>query len=155
VFPGPCVRLDAIRAVGCFDESLWYTADWDFWLKLAARGPVVYVPEPLSMFGIDAGSQAVQGARDLPRFQEQLEIVLLRHLKQWRARARVPRSVERAARFSALINTALDGAISVRPGYVALAARFVALGPAGWFRFFRDSRILERVKASLRAGLAR
>jgi hypothetical protein len=153
--PGPCVRLEAARAVGGFDETLWYTADWDFWLKLAARGPVAYIPEPLSIFGIDTGSQTVQGARDLPRFQEQLVSVLARHLKEWRARARIARSVERAAHYSVLLNTALAGAISgIRPSYGGLAVRYLALGPAGWFRFLRDSRIFERVKARLRAGLA-
>jgi hypothetical protein len=154
--PGPCVHLEAARAVGGFDETLWYTADWDFWLKLAARSGVAYIPEPLSMFGIDTASQTVQGARDLPQFQEQLETVLLRHLKEWRVRAGVAPSVERAAQFSVLLNTALAGAISgIRPSYSGLAAGFLALGPAGWFRFLRDSRIFERVKARLRAGLAR
>lgn len=154
--PGPCVRLGAARAVGGFDESLWYTADWDFWLKLAVRGPVAYIPEPLSIFGIDTGSQTVQGSRDLPRFQEQLETVLLRHLKEWRTHGRIAASVERAAQYSVLLNTALAGAIGgTRPSYGALAARFLALGPAGWFCFLRNSRILERVRARLRAGLAR
>jgi len=154
--PGPCVRLEAARAVGGFDETLWYTADWDFWLKLAARSPIAYIPEPLSMFGIDTGSQTVQGTRDLPRFKEQLENVLLRHLKEWRARAQVPSSVERAAQYSVLLNTALAGAISgIRPRYGRLTAQFLELGPRGWVRYLRDSRIFERVKARLRAGLAR
>jgi hypothetical protein len=153
--PGPCVRLEAARAVGGFDESLWYTADWDFWLKLATRGRVAYMPEPLSIFGIDTGSQTVQGARDLPRFHEQLETVLVRHSKEWRAHARLAPSIERAAHFSVLLNTSLAGAISgIRPSYGRLLARFLALGPVGWYRFLRDSRILERVKARLRAGLA-
>src|ERR1700678_3150389 len=38
--PAPVFRKDAWLACGGLDESLWYTADWDIWLKLAASGPV-------------------------------------------------------------------------------------------------------------------
>ena len=36
----PIVRRDAWIAVGGLDPALWYTADWDLWLKLARNGPV-------------------------------------------------------------------------------------------------------------------
>ena len=36
-----------------FATGTWWmthlTADWDFWLKLAARGPTHYLPQPLAV----------------------------------------------------------------------------------------------------------
>ena len=49
-------RAAAIE-VGGLDPDLWYTADWDFWLKLAAAGPTAYLPRPLAGFRIHAQSQ--------------------------------------------------------------------------------------------------
>ncbi len=46
------VRLQAARAVGGFDESLMQTEDIDLWLKLADRGPVRLIPEPLATYEI-------------------------------------------------------------------------------------------------------
>src|SRR5205085_1657600 len=39
--PSPLFRRAALRAGGLCDE-LWFTADWDLWLRLASAGPVVY-----------------------------------------------------------------------------------------------------------------
>ena len=39
--PAPVFRKDAWIDCGGLDDSLWYTADWDIWLKLAAAGAVV------------------------------------------------------------------------------------------------------------------
>ena len=36
--PAPLFSREAAIRVGGLDEDLWYTADWDFWLKLAAVG---------------------------------------------------------------------------------------------------------------------
>ncbi len=40
--PAPVFRRDAWLSCGGLDENLWYTADWDIWLKLAACGSVYY-----------------------------------------------------------------------------------------------------------------
>ncbi|HEV3260038.1 MAG TPA: glycosyltransferase, partial [Gemmataceae bacterium] len=55
--PAPVFRRETALAVGGLDESLWFTADWDLWLKLAATGPALYHPEPLSAFRIHPQSQ--------------------------------------------------------------------------------------------------
>ena len=39
--PSPVWRRDAWLACGGLDLDLWYTADWDIWLKLARHGPAV------------------------------------------------------------------------------------------------------------------
>ncbi len=46
------VRLQAARALGGFDESLMQTEDIDLWLKLADRGPVRLITEPLASYEI-------------------------------------------------------------------------------------------------------
>src|SRR4029077_2486874 len=48
--PAPLVRRHAALEVGVFDEVLWYSADWDFWLKIASTGSVFYVPTALTEF---------------------------------------------------------------------------------------------------------
>jgi glycosyltransferase involved in cell wall biosynthesis len=51
VIPGGCsavvVRTELVRDVGGFDESLRVLADWDLWIRLAARSPHVSVGRPL------------------------------------------------------------------------------------------------------------
>ena len=42
-------RLDCLRAVGGYDESLWFE-DWDMWLKLADRFSFAYLPEALARY---------------------------------------------------------------------------------------------------------
>src|SRR3982751_5197842 len=46
--PSPTFRKEAALAVGGIDAQLWYTGDWDFYLKLAQTGPAIYLDEPLS-----------------------------------------------------------------------------------------------------------
>lgn len=48
-------RRDA-EAVGWMDDRLWFVADWDFGLKLAALGPTVYHDAPLACYRIHPAS---------------------------------------------------------------------------------------------------
>ena len=41
----PLIRRDAIESVGEFDSSFPHCADWDFYIRLAARWPFVVVPK--------------------------------------------------------------------------------------------------------------
>lgn len=136
------------------DESLWYTADWDLWLRLAARGPVRVLAGPLSAFRIHPSSQTLSRALDLADFRGQLRAVLERHFAPWAAAVGRPEAarVRAAADFSVEVNVALAAAHRRQAsGAAALAPRFLRLGPAGWVRYLRDSRLHERVWARLRA----
>jgi glycosyltransferase involved in cell wall biosynthesis len=42
-------RLDCIRAVGGYDESLWFE-DWDMWLRLADRYAFAFLPGALAQY---------------------------------------------------------------------------------------------------------
>ena len=149
--PAPIVLRDAVLAVGGLDEDLWYTADWDLWLKLAVVGPFVAHPEPLASFRVHTMSQTSERTADQAAMRRQLESVLARHLPSWAARHPGKPAVERAARFSIEVNLALAARSHGRPfDGVSLALAFARLGPAGWHRYVRDSRIVERVLARRR-----
>jgi GT2 family glycosyltransferase len=149
--PAPVFRKDAWLACGGLDKDLWYTADWDLWLKLAASGSVYYHDEVTTAFRIHAGSLTVTGSRDTAGFAGQMQIVLDRHLP--RLGARSP-DVERAARASIAINTALAAASGGDFNFLWRAVfQVLRLGPAGIHRYMRDSRIVDRLLPRVRAKL--
>lgn len=141
--PAPVFRKDKWLACGGLDEDLWYTADWDIWLKLAASGSVYYHDNITTAFRIHGGSLTVTGSRDAAAFGIQMTVVLDRHIRRL---CRHSKSVERAARASITVNTALAAAsagdLSFLPGAMSNVLR---LGPAGIYRYWRDSRIGDRV----------
>jgi len=149
--PAPLVAAHRLREVGGLDEELWYTADWDLWLKLAAAGETIHVHRPLAAFRLHPASLTVAGSARPADFRHQLEIVLHRHLA--RHGVGLPDAVRRAARFSVEANLTLAARAHGRPASLgALALRWLALGPAAGRRYLRDSRIAERVLARRRLG---
>ena len=153
--PAPLFSRRAALSSGGLDEALWYTADWDFWLKLAARGPTIYHPRPLVAFRIHPQALTMQGSCRLDDFQRQLEVVLARHLGGWEQSRGANRRVGRVARFSIEVNTSLAALVHGRQSHLGnLFWRFIRLGPAGWRCYLRDSRIIERTLSRYRIGLA-
>jgi glycosyltransferase involved in cell wall biosynthesis len=45
-------RVSWVRDLGGFDESFKNLGDWDMWLKLAEKGKVGFVPQPLTLYRI-------------------------------------------------------------------------------------------------------
>lgn len=151
--PTPVFRRDAWLACGGLDLDLWYTADWDLWLKLAGRGPVHYHNTITAAFRIHGGSLTMTGSRDPAEFEAQMQVVFDRHVRRVAPGRSAP--VARAARASIGINVALAAASAGRFGAFASAARLLlSLGPRGLHRYLRDSRIVERVVPRLRARLS-
>lgn len=150
--PAPVFRRDAWLDCGGLDGNLWYTADWDMWLKLAARGPVYYHDEVTIGFRIHGGSLTVTGSRDAQDFAQQMRTVLNRHLGKIGGRAQ---DIEPAARASIAVNAALASASAGDlSALLRAAAQVLRLGPAGIRRYVRDSRIVDRVAPRMRAKLA-
>ncbi len=150
--PAPVFRRDAWLACGGLDEDLWYTADWDMWLKLAALGSVHYHDSITVGFRIHQGSLTMTGSRDTADFARQMHVVLDRHLSKLGGRSMM---VERTARASITVNTALASASAGNlNGLLRAAAEVVRLGPAGIRRYVRDSRIVDRVAPRVRARCA-
>ena len=151
--PAPVISRAAWRAVGGMDETLWYTADWDFYLKLAAAGPVVYHSEALTAFRIHGSSLTVSGSRNATDFEQQMQIVLDRH-RSLLSPAAADRTL-RLARKSIAINT--DLAIAAAGSRTALLSAFrhlLTLWPRQLLNYWQWSRFGERVIPRFRLRLA-
>jgi glycosyltransferase involved in cell wall biosynthesis len=149
--PAPVFRKDAWLACGGLDETLWYTADWDIWLKLAASSSVYYHDTVTTGFRIHGGSLTMTGSRNAAAFETQMKVVLDRHMPRL---CRHSKGVERAARASITVNTALALAAAGDPSVLLRAmAEVLRLGPVGIHRYWRDSRILDRVAPRVWAKL--
>jgi len=149
--PAPVFRRDAWMSCGGLDEALWYTADWDIWLKLVACGPVYYHDKITVGFRIHSGSLTISGSRDTVSYAEQMQIVLDRHLPKFGGSAS---GIERAARASIIVNTALASAARGNlHGLLRAASAVACLGPRGIHRYLRDSRIMDRVAPRVLAKL--
>jgi glycosyltransferase involved in cell wall biosynthesis len=44
------IRRDCLEDVGFFKESLKALSDWDLWLRIALKWPIVFIPEPLGLY---------------------------------------------------------------------------------------------------------
>lgn len=149
--PAPTFRRDAALAVGGIDPVLWYTGDWDFYLKLARTGDTLYLDEMLTSFRIHGASLTMKGSANVDSFRAQLETVLERHLPAIESTER-RQAARRVGAVSNEIDIALAAAVHGSWGELPGAfASLAALGPAGWRSYFRDSRIVERVSSRLRA----
>ncbi|MDB5698291.1 MAG: glycosyl transferase [Alphaproteobacteria bacterium] len=153
--PAPVYRKDAWLACGGLDEELWYTGDWDVWLKLAASGPVHHHRKVTTAFRVHGNSLTVTGSRNIEDFERQMRVVLDRHLPRLPAGDKsIAIKVERASTASIKVNCALAAASGGAWRALVPAARsLLALGPLGLRRYMRDSRIVERLMPRLRAKL--
>lgn len=149
--PSPIFRRDAVIDSGGLDEDLWFSADWDLWLRLGALGPVRFLGETLSGFRVHPASQTAARKLQPNEWEDQLTTVLDRHLERWPVTGPLRTSVEQIARASIAVNSALSAASRgepVRP--TAVLFQLLALGPWGWRKYFRDSRIVQRVRSRVK-----
>lgn len=149
--PAPVFATLRARKLGGLDETLWYTADWDFWLRLAGEGTVAYLARPLAAFRVHAHSLTMTGCRDIEGFLRQMDDVVDRHAPLITCKNRRNHSV-RLARFSNRVNTylaALAGGID--DSHFELHSQAFRLGLCGLYDYVRLSRFLERSAARVRA----
>jgi glycosyltransferase involved in cell wall biosynthesis len=98
--PAPVFKREIALQVGGLDETLWYTADWYFWLKLAQDGQIIYYPKPLSVFRIHSHSQTVTRSSYIQDFRQQLESVIDEHLEAWNTSSQTKSKIRKIANFS-------------------------------------------------------
>ena len=140
--PSPIWNREAYLAAGGLDEKLWYTPDWDLWLKLSYEGPVIFDPRKTACFRLHGSSLTMTG--DKQEMAEELENVLARHRFADQRFAALGRA-------SVRINAALAEASAGGKGALARAlGAFVGLGPVGAARYLHYSRLVERVWPRLR-----
>ena len=151
--PAPIISRRAWLDCGGMDEALWYTADWDLYLKLLARGAVFYTNTPSTAFRVHGSSLTVSGSRERPDFRHQMQQVFDRHSHLVPA-SELPR-IRRRASASIAVNCALAQASAGSAGALLRAiGEVLSLGPAQAFAYTRDSRVIERALPRLRARLA-
>lgn len=151
--PAPVIRKAAWIDSGGMDSDLWYTADWDLYLKLLGTGAVVYRTTPSTAFRVHGSSLTVSGSRDRPEFEGQMNAVIDRHLNLAPVNKRA--RIRRRAKASIAVNCELAGAAAGSASALLRAlVSVLLLGPFGGVRYLRDSRLLERALPRLRARLA-
>jgi glycosyltransferase involved in cell wall biosynthesis len=148
--PTPVIRRDAYLRTGGLDLSLWYTADWDLYLKIAAARDVYYHSIPLACFRVHKSSLTVRGSKNEADFRRQHQLVVDRHAERLAAQSR--QKVLPIASASIEVNTALAAAIGGEFTQIFKAmAAILALGPRGMQQYLLCSRILDRALPRLRA----
>jgi glycosyltransferase involved in cell wall biosynthesis len=148
--PSPTIRRDAYLSVGGLDNDLWYTADWDLYLKLAAIGSVYYHSSPLACFRVHKNSLTVSGSRNSADFRNQHQAIVDRHADKLSPEARAEILPIAAASFD--LNTALAAVMIGQFGQIGKAlVSVLMLGPRRIHKFFSYSRIAERIFPRLRA----
>lgn len=152
--PAPVIRKSDWLAVGGMDEELWYTADWDLYLKLCPRGDIVYAPTLTTGFRVHATSLTIRGSSDLEAFRAQLETVAKRHINWPGGKPR--QDISQIADASIRINVALAGIAAGKKGHVRhVFAALFSLLPLKIGKYLRYSRIIDRVIPRFRAQLYR
>jgi glycosyltransferase involved in cell wall biosynthesis len=151
--PAPTIRRDAYLSIGGLDNALWYTADWDLYLKLAAIGSVYYHSSPLACFRVHKNSLTVSGSRNSADFRNQHQVIVDRHADKLSKEARAEILPIAAASFD--LNTALAAAMAGQFDQIGKAlVSILMLGPRGIRRYFYYSRIVDRMFPRLRALVA-
>jgi hypothetical protein len=150
--PTPTIRRDAYLKAGGLDKQLWYTADWDLYLKILAIGAVYYHADVLACYRIHENSLTTSGSRSLGEFRSQMETVVDRHIGRLGERQQ---ETFRMAMTSIAVNVALAAASRGKPALLIKAiGNLLALGPRGIVRYVHRSRIIERTCPRLRARIA-
>jgi glycosyltransferase involved in cell wall biosynthesis len=132
------VRRDAFEAVGGFDPVLRYSEDYDLWLKLAMRGPILYQLDTLASYRVHGGNVSLGPGRELKECVGNMHALE----KLASSKAGIETATQRLAR-ARLFATAMDLGWILRhagDGRKAMSAyqRALALNPvsskawAGW-----------------------
>lgn len=147
--PAPVFPRNAFAELGGMDERLWYTADWDLWIRLGSKLPTLVTDAELTGFRLHSRSQTSRGDPDAMR--EQTELVRQRHLGLV-SEPLTREEVDRAGRCAAEVNCALASLAARRTvRWRSLVRSLSELRPASLQRLARDSRLHERVLGRLRA----
>lgn len=87
----PIVKKECFAKVGLFDESIFYPADWDMWLRISEHYPVAYIDTILTKYRIREGNY----------YEKNIELAKLEILKvlekTFRARAYLSKKLKRNA----------------------------------------------------------
>ena len=148
----PMIKRDRCLQAGPMDAELWYFADWDYWLKLAAVSICYYHVEPLAVFRLHHGSQTIKRTGALTDVGQQFDITTERALAKMDPTESHQRSLQRLVRLSRatyllMLSTFHDAPSGTLTEFLRAAFR---VGPIGWWRYACSARLIERVLPRLR-----
>jgi len=144
--PAPVVRREVVIEAGGFNEALWYTGDWDLWLRIANRSDVVYLPDLLAQYRIHRAQQTARIARDIVELRAQLEAPVRRFLESPHLFGARDTRVQDAAALSVEVNLVLASVGGGRiPPLAPLAGSVVRAGLKGLLWYLHCSRLRDRV----------
>ena len=147
----PVFRRKLVEQVGPLDESLWYFADWDYWLKLAGLGLVVYNAEPLCSFRLHATSQTASRTANVEDIERQFNQVMERALASPALPEPLRVAALRASGFSRTFYLFMLSLMHKKPLHIRVVLReAMRIGPMGVVRYIRYSRLIDRVLPRLR-----
>lgn len=147
----PVFRRELLKKTGILDEDLWFLADWDFWLRIARAGAIVCDSEPRCSYRLHAQAQSFTRTGAVEELARQYGIILKRH--GLCESAGFQKRAMRVARFSAEVNLCLACRYHGQPAdWKRIILPALRLGLPGWWNYLRHSRIVERVRARVRAG---
>ena len=149
--PSVMFRRRLLAKAGMLDEALPYTADWDYWLRLAADNCLLILPEPLAGFRIHGASQTVAFAGKGAEYERNLREIVTRHEPHLRE-LDVPGRYRRLAWLGVEANLWLAAKASGR--LFPAASLFKAArraGLAGALAYPRLAQVVPRTMARLRA----
>jgi GT2 family glycosyltransferase len=148
---GVALRRGSFLQTGGFDEALWYTADWDLYLKMARIGAVDVRPEVTTAYRVHGNAQTVTASRDIAEFRRQLDNVIDRHLLAFTsARSPIDRRVRASVEVNCAIALAASGKLATMPRALLHLLR---LGPVQLLRFLNETRLIDRLRPRLRLTL--
>lgn len=153
--PGIMFRKSALEQCGMLDEMYKYTADWEFWLRLAVKYGVCFINETLSEFRVHPGSQTVSFATRRDEMKRNLEDVVTRYSPYLAdlASHREVRRWKRLARLGVETNIFLASGGSHAPlPWKDFLSAFFSCPPVDWFRYAAYSGVVSRTWARVRAG---
>lgn len=152
--PAPVIKREAWLAVDGIAEDLWYTGDWDLYLKLCAQGPVAVLPRATTGFRIHGNSLTMTGSRNIDDFRHQMASVYARHKPVFSEPG--DHALHRCAEASIEVNCALAQAAAGRSAaWVALGKTLLGLGPLRVWRYLKYSRVIDRALPRLKLRLAK
>lgn len=73
--PATFWRRDALNEVGFFDESLRYVMDYEYWLRLRSRHPLLFIPEYVATFTIHPASKTTSTGHKDVYIQEERNVI--------------------------------------------------------------------------------